>query len=104
MLKRNLRRVTGKTEPIEKFGKLNQRKICVSSFPSVEGISPSAIMKKLKNDCHFVNIDCMEKFQITDPPKVWQPFFNFFIIADGDIPFPLTLGKPETQTLGGSVI
>ena len=31
----------------------------------------------------------------------WQPFFIFFKIADADIPFPLTLGKPETQTLGG---
>ena len=107
-------------------------------------------MKKLKNGCHFINIDHMEKFQITDPPKFgslvfrvstemeyhrqptwgrsviwnfsiwsilmkWQPFFNFFIMADSDIPsalrkldsdipFPLTLGKPETQTLGGSVI
>ena len=26
-------------------------------------------MKKLKNDYHFVNIDHMEKFQITDPPQ-----------------------------------
>ena len=30
----------------------------------------SAIMKKLKNGCHFINIDHMEKFQITDPPKL----------------------------------
>ena len=28
-------------------------------------------MKKLKNGCHFVNINHTEKFQITDPPKVW---------------------------------
>ena len=28
-------------------------------------------MKKLKNGCHFVNIDHTEKFQITDPPKIW---------------------------------
>ena len=43
-----------------------------SSFRSVNGngISASAIMKKLKNDCHFFNIDCTEKFQITNPPKV----------------------------------
>ena len=27
-------------------------------------------MKKLKNACHFINIDHTEKFQITDPPKV----------------------------------
>ena len=25
-------------------------------------------MKKLKNGCHYINIDCMEKFQITNPP------------------------------------
>ena len=33
--------------------------------------------------------------------KKWQPFFNLFIMADTDIPFPLTLRKLETQTLGG---
>ena len=31
----------------------------------------------------------------------WQPFFNCFIMADSDIPFLSTLGKTETQTLGG---
>ena len=31
--------------------------------------------KKLKNGCHFVNIDHTEKFQITDPPKVWVSGF-----------------------------
>ena len=31
----------------------------------------------------------------------WQPFFNFFIMANADILFPSTLGKPETQTFGG---
>ena len=30
----------------------------------------------------------------------WLPFFDFFMV-DANIPFPLTLGKPETQTLGG---
>ena len=29
-----------------------------------------------------------------------QPFFNFFIMTDTDISFPLTLRKPESQTLG----
>ena len=29
---------------------------------------------------------------------------NSCIMADTDMPFPSTLGKPETQTLGGSVI
>ena len=28
-------------------------------------------MKKLKNGSHFINIDHTEKFQITNPPKVW---------------------------------
>ena len=27
----------------------------------------------------------------------WQPFFNFFIMADAGIPFPSKLGKLETQ-------
>ena len=26
-------------------------------------------MKKLKNGHHIINIDCMDKFQITDPPQ-----------------------------------
>ena len=77
MLKQNLRWVMGKTEPTEKFGKLNQQKNHVSGFPSVDGngISVLTIMKKLKNGSHFVNIDCTEKFQITDPPKVWVSGF-----------------------------
>ena len=28
-----------------------------------------AIMKKLKNGCHIVNINRTEKFQINDPPQ-----------------------------------
>ena len=32
-------------------------------------------MKKLKNDCHFININCTENFQITDPSKVWVSVF-----------------------------
>ena len=32
-------------------------------------------MKKLKNGCHFFNIDHMEKFQISDPPKVCVSIF-----------------------------
>ena len=56
---------------------LTPPKVWVSGFLSVDGkrISVLAIMKKLKNGCHFVNIDCMEKFQITDPPKVWVSSF-----------------------------
>ena len=53
-------------------------KLLVASFPSVDGngISLSAIMKKLKNGCHFVNIDRMEKFQITNSPKIWVSGFG----------------------------
>ena len=33
-------------------------------------------MKKLKNGNHFINVDCMGKFQITaPPPKVWVSGF-----------------------------
>ena len=54
-----------------KFGELNQWKIHISGFQSIDGngISVLAIMKKLKNDHHFVNINHMEKFQITDTPS-----------------------------------
>ena len=34
-----------------------------------------AIMKKLKNGCHFFHIDHTEKFPITNPPKVWVSSF-----------------------------
>ena len=34
----------------------------------------------------------------------WQPFFNFFIMADTHISFLLIPRKPETQTLEGLVI
>ena len=40
-------------------------------------------------------------FSVQSILKKWQPFFNFFTMADSDILFLLTLGKPETQTLGG---
>ena len=70
MLEWNLGWVMGKTEPTE-----NLKKIHVSSFPSVNGISVSAIMKKLKNGCHFFNIDRTEKFQMTNPTKVWVSSF-----------------------------
>ena len=33
-------------------------------------------MKKLKNDCHFVNIDHMEKLQITDPQSLVSGFLS----------------------------
>ena len=46
-----------------------------------------AIMKKSKNGHYFIKMPHMEKFQISDPPKVWvsghifmkwQPFCDFF--------------------------
>ena len=43
------------------------------------------------------------KFSRTMHIYKWQPFLDFFIMADTDIPFLLTLGKPETQTLWGLV-
>ena len=46
-------------------------KVWVSSFLSVNrnGISALAIMKKLKNGCHFVNINHTEKFKLLTPPQ-----------------------------------
>ena len=46
------------------FQLLTPPKVWVSSFRSVNGngISVSAIMKKLKNGCHFFNIDRREKY------------------------------------------
>ena len=38
-------------------------------------ISALAIRKKLKKGCHFVNMHHTEKFQITNPPKVWVSSF-----------------------------
>ena len=36
------------------------------------------------------------------PPQLLMGlFFNFFIMANADILFLSTLGKPETQSLGG---
>ena len=62
---------------VQKIFKLPTPQSLVASFLSVDGnrISLSAIMKKLKNGCHFINIDCTEKFQITNPPKVWVASF-----------------------------
>ena len=51
----------------------------VSGFLSVNrnGMSVLAIIKKLKKGCHFININCMEKCQITNPPppKSWVSSF-----------------------------
>ena len=32
-------------------------------------------MKKLKNGSNFINIDHTEKFQMTNPPKIWVSGF-----------------------------
>ena len=60
---------------MEKFQVTDPPKVWVSIFLSVDGngISALAIMKKLKNGCHFINIHHMEKFQITIPPKFGSP-------------------------------
>ena len=71
----------GKTEQMENshlwFSKC--RKATTHKCPSINvngnRISVSTIIKKLKNGCHFINIDCMEKIQITKPPKFWVPGF-----------------------------
>ena len=59
----------------ENFPITDPLKVWVSGFPSVNrnGISVSAIMKKMKNGCHFFNIDHTEKFPITDI-FAWWPF------------------------------
>ena len=54
-------------------------KVWIFGFLSVDGngISVSAFMKKLKNGCHFFNINHMENFQITaTSPKVWISGFQ----------------------------
>ena len=51
MLKRNLGWVTGKTEPTEKFGKLNRWKICVSCFLSAERSPCKNVLSIAKHPC-----------------------------------------------------
>ena len=60
------------------FKLLTPPKVWVSGFPSVNrnGISVLAIKNKYKNCSHFVNIDRMEKIQITDLPKFQSPDFQ----------------------------
>ena len=63
---------------MEKFQITDPTKVRVSGFPSVDrnGISVLAIMKILKNGCHFININRTEKFQITNLPKFGSPVFR----------------------------
>ena len=67
-MKLNLGWVMGKTK---NFKLLTPPKVWVSDFLSVNGnrISVLAIMKKLKNGHHFININCTEKIQITNLPQ-----------------------------------
>ena len=60
----------------KKFKLLTPPKVSVSGFPSVDGngISMFAIMKKLKNGSPLVNINCTEKFQITNPQSLGLRF------------------------------
>ena len=53
-------------------------KVWVSSFLCVNGngISVLAIMKKLKNGHHFINIDCAEKNSNYQPPTPKVPKFG----------------------------
>ena len=68
---------------MEKFQVIDSPQVWVSSFPSVDGngISASAIMKKLKNARNFVNMHNMDKFQITKPPK---GLVSSFLSVDGN--------------------
>ena len=56
----------------------------MGNFHLGNGISALAIMKKLKNDHHFVNMCHTEKFQITDP-KVWVSGFLSVGIIGGSV-------------------
>ena len=65
----------GKTEPTENSENWTYRKFMCPVFPVSMEYQCHIIMKKLKNGCHFFNIDHMEKFQITNPPKFGSPVF-----------------------------
>ena len=49
-------------------------KVWVSSFPSVWKKTVSAIMKKLKNDHHFVNINLWKDFKLLTPQSMGLQF------------------------------
>ena len=53
------------------MGKLSQHKICTWETEYL----CCQLCKNLKNGHNFVNMHCMEKFQITDPPQVWVSSF-----------------------------
>ena len=47
---------------------------CLSINVNGNGISVLAIMKKLKNGCHFVNIDLQKNFKLLTPLKLVHSF------------------------------
>ena len=47
--------------------------------------------EKIENGCHFINIDYMEKFQITNPPKVWV--FSFPSVDRNEISVSVIMKK-----------
>ena len=50
------------------------RKFGNKSEPT-ENSEISECCRKLKNGHHFVNVNCTQKYQITNPPKVWVSSF-----------------------------
>ena len=113
MLKQNLGLVMGKTEPMENSENWTNRKFISPVFCWYEMV---AIFQFFHNGwCwYFISVNTRKtrdpnfgesviwNFSVWSIFMKWQPFFNFFIMANADIPFPSTLGKPETQTLGGA--
>ena len=79
MLKWDLGWVMGKNEPMENSEKRNMH-----------------LHLRFSDDIPFpLTLSC------TIDINEMRAIFQFFIMADADIPFPSTLGKPEPQTLGG---
>ena len=72
------------------------RKVTMHKYPCINVLNTDTWKTR---DPNFEGVSNL-KFSIQSIFTKWQPFFKFFIMADIDIPFPLTLGKPETQFLG----
>ena len=68
MLKWNLGWVTGKTEPMEKFRKLNRQNFCVSGFLSVE-YQHWPLWKNWKMATISLILIVRNNFQLLTPPK-----------------------------------
>ena len=48
-------------------------------------------MKKSKNGHHFINIDCVENFQITNHPKIWV--YSFLSVNRNEISASVIMKK-----------